>query len=577
MSQSWMVGMRARFVILLAVAGCMEATGPQANAPKTETPAGGGTPATQVLKVLGPDMQAGLAGVALTEPVRVQVVNGAGVGIAGQRISFAVIEGGGTVTPAEVQTDAGGVASTQWMLGPQPGANALRVSYGNTAVTLRATGSAGLGTAILKLSGGTTDSLPAGCLLGDPLMVRVSDAQDRPMAGATVSFESVNGGGSLTPAVVTTGADGMASARWKLGYQGGTNTARAVLRSGAQPSVSFSARSAPAGPNGYSVIGNKIYDPATCQPTLFHGIARPSLESWYGGDDRFTKVGEDLALMKSWGANMVRLPISQSWWVAGNKLYDPGYKARVVDAVTKARALGLAVIVDLHASDRGDKNFAGTPDGQQMADENISIPFWRDVATTFKDDGGVIFELYNEPHDITSAVWLNGGQIAGGASYPGDPITRPAYRAAGMQQLYDVVRGVGARNLVMVSGLHWGYYLNEVPANRVKGYNIMYAAHPYDWPDKQPNTWESAFGALVATDPVVISEFGAYDCSRLGFYTQVMDYADRKGMSWVAWAWWIRDDNPASNQCQYPALLKDWAGTPTVTGQLIKARLATYR
>jgi hypothetical protein len=60
-------------------------------------------------------------------------------------------------------------------------------------------------------------------------------------------------------------------------------------------------------------------------------------------------------------------------------------------------------------------------------------------------------------------------------------------------------------------------------------------------------------------------------------YTQVLDYADRKGMSWVAWAWWVRSDQPAGNACKYPALISDWSGTPTLSGQIIKARLATYK
>jgi hypothetical protein len=251
----------------------------------------------------------------------------------------------------------------------------------------------------------------------------------------------------------------------------------------------------------------------------------------------------------------------------------------VIDVVAKARAAGLAVIVDLHSSDRGVMNFTDTPDGQQLPDANISVPFWRDVAETFKNDGGVIYELYNEPHDITAAQWLNGADIPAGASYPGEPFPdmRPAYRAVGMQTLYDAVRATGARNLVLVSGLHWGYFLNEVPANRVKGYNIAYASHPYDWPDKQPDTWDAAWGMLAATDPVIVSEFGAYDCTRLNYYTQVLDYADRKGMSWVAWAWWVRNDQPAGNACRYPALITDWTGTPTQSGQIIKTRLATYR
>jgi hypothetical protein len=499
-----------RPLVLLPLAGCMEATGPQASR------------APQLLS-LTPEMLSGDAGFVLAQPVRVQVLDNAGQGSPAQVVTFSVIEGGGSVTPAEATTDAQGIAEARWQLGPQPGSNTLKVSNGDRSVTLRATGAEGLGATIQRVSGGTTDSLPAGCTLAEPLVVKVLDKSNSPVAGATVSFENASGDGSFTPNVATTGANGVASTRWRLGYTGGTSRARAVLRTALKPAVEFTARSAPAASNGYSVMANKIYDPATCQPILFHGIARPSMESWYGGDDRLVaNVSGDFTLIKSWGANIVRIPISQSFWVPGTywnrtaAAAGVDYKAKVVDVVHKARALGLAVIVDLHASDRGDVNFSGTPDGQQLPDANISVPFWRDVAATFKDDGGVIFELYNEPHEVTAAQWLNGADIPTGPSYPGDPKVRPGYKGVGMQTLYDVVRTAGARNLVIISGLHWGYFLNEVPQNRVKGYNIAYATHPYDWPDKQPDTWDAAWGVLAATDPVIISEFGAYDCARLG-------------------------------------------------------------
>ena len=564
-------------LLLLALAGCMEATGPQAsNAPQ--------------LLSLTPETLLGDAGFVLATPVRVQMLDNAGKGWAGQVVTFTVTEGGGSVTPAEATTDAQGIAEARWQLGPQPGANALRVASGARSVTLRATGSDGIGATLQRVSGGTTDSLPAGCRLSAPLVVKVLDKSGNPVAGASVGFENAVGDGTFSPDVVTTGADGQASTQWKLGYAGGASSARAVLRIAAKPSVEFTARSTPAAPNGYSVMGNKIFDPGTCAPILFHGIARPSMESWYGGDDQLVaNVAGDFTLMKSWGANLVRIPVSQSYWVSGtywNKAAMAAgvdYKAKVIDVVRKGRALGLAVIIDLHSSDRGNMNYSDVPDGQQLPDANISVPFWRDVAATFKDDGGVIYELYNEPHDITPAQWLNGGDIPGGASYPGDPFPekRTPYRGVGMQALYDAVRGTGARNLVIVSGLHWGYSLNESPdkeqVGRVQGYNIAYASHPYDWPDKQPDTWESAWGKRADTDPVIISEFGAYDCTRLAYYNQVLDYADRKGMSWVAWAWKVRDDQPAGNACRFPTLISDWGGTPTLSGQIIKARLATYR
>src|SRR5699024_5320142 len=109
--------------------------------------------------------------------------------------------------------------------------------------------------------------------------------------------------------------------------------------------------------------------------------------------------------------------------------------------------------------------------------------------------GRVIFELYNEPHDISWQVWREGGSVAG-------------FHAAGMQQLHDVVRAAGANNLVLIGGLDWAYDLSGVPENRISGYNIAYATHPYNTAQRQPADWNRAWGALAVTDPVIVTEFG---------------------------------------------------------------------
>jgi endoglucanase len=564
---------RLLLLFVVAAAACTDATGPQISTPDKLIPV-----TTASLS--------GEPGFVLAEPVRVRLVDTRGNGIAGEHIAFAVVKGGGSVTPADAVTDNTGVASAEWQLGPQPGANEVRASHNSKAVTLAATAKESLGKNIVRVSGGTSALVPAGCTLSgaEQLVVKVTDSQGNGVAGASVGFEPQASGGTVTPDVVTTGNDGIARATWQVGYEGGVNAVRAVLRVAARPYVEFTANATAAAPGGYSVIGNKIYEPGTCKPILFHGMTRPAMQWSPGGDDRFVKIGDDIALIKSWGANVLRFPITQVFWLSGNKQYDPTYKARVIDVVTKARALGLAVILDNHASDRGNANYSLTPDGQQMPDMNNTLPFWKDVAATFKNDGGVIFELYNEPHEITWDVWLNGGDIASGPTYPGGPFGE-GYKAVGMQQLYDAVRGVGAKNLVLVSGMHWGYYLNGVAQNRVKGFNIVYGAHPYDWPDKQPDVWENDFGVLAATDPVIISEFGAYDCTRLWYYNAALDYADKKGMSWVSWAWWspppvtstYTQAQRESDICHFPALITDWNGAPSSSGQIIKARLATYK
>ncbi len=349
-------------------------------------------------------------------------------------------------------------------------------------------------------------------------------------------------------------------------------------------------KSIPVAPNGYAAVGNKIISVASCQPARFVGVSRPALSfSPDGGRMGVdTAMAADFARMRAWRANTVRIELAQYYWVPTSMHHDPGYAARVDRAVKGARAAGLNVILALQASDRGDPNHPLEGEMHQpMADVNHSIPFWKDVAARFKDDGGVLYELYSEPYPIGGEggfsnwdMWLNGGLHPSDAVYG----RRPAFQAAGMQQLYDAVRSTGANNMVIASGTQWGYFLGGVEDHRVKGYNIAYATHP--WEDsptsRQPSTWDRDWASLAATDPVIITEFGDYDCSD-PYVKAVLDKADQLGLSWTAWMWVApsaaeskRQDGRDDPICNRSLLIMDWAGTPTKPGQIIKDRLASY-
>lgn len=303
-------------------------------------------------------------------------------------------------------------------------------------------------------------------------------------------------------------------------------------------------------PGGYYVQGNAIYN-KDGEKHVFHGIARPSTE-WNPQGEMISK--NDFMLQKSWGANVTRLSLNQGFWLPGHAKYDAQYQQNIDQAVQWAKEVGLDVILDLHWSDRGNLQNQG-PGQQRMADAN-SVTFWTSVATKYKDDGRVLFELYNEPHDVPWNVWLSGGDSGDG------------FTAAGMQDLYDAVRATGAKNLVLIGGLNYAYDLSGVPANRVQGSNIVYVTHPYNFQGKQPSDWDAGWGFLAATDPIMVTEFGTFDCST-NYYSQLIAYMDARSVSWTAWAWY-------PGGCGFPAVINDWGGSPNAPGQVIKSALLSY-
>jgi len=301
---------------------------------------------------------------------------------------------------------------------------------------------------------------------------------------------------------------------------------------------------------GYTVDGPTVYDAAR-RPHLFHGVDRPSLE-WASTGDMLSQ--DDYRVMASWKANVVRIALNQDFWLSDSPAFDAGYAALVDQQVQWAEGAGLDVILDLHWSDRGD--YAQMPGQQRMADAH-SVTFWTQLASRYKGDPRVLFELYNEPHDVSWDVWLNGGPSGDG------------FTVTGMQALYDAVRAAGASNLVVIGGLQYAFDLSGVATHRVKGRDILWATHPYNQKGKQPSNFDAAFGTLAGTDPVIATEFGDTTSCAADYSSAVLAYADAHHISWTAWAWFV-------SGCTFPSIISDWSGTPNAAGQVVKTALAGY-
>src|SRR4051812_15033820 len=83
----------------------------------------------------------------------------------------------------------------------------------------------------LEVVSGDAQHGTVGKELPNPVVVRVVDAHQRPVAGQTVNFHVTAGGGSVFAGSSTTNADGVAQERWTLGTAAGadqTLEARAV-------------------------------------------------------------------------------------------------------------------------------------------------------------------------------------------------------------------------------------------------------------------------------------------------------------------------------------------------------------
>ena len=119
-----------------------------------------------------------------------------------------------------------------------------QVSGDDLLVNFSASAVSGVG-ALLELVSGNNQVAAVGSALADSLVVRVTDDLGNPVAGVEVQWAAV-GGGSISPASVSSGADGTAAAERVLGNASGPQTAEAS--SVGLASVTFTQTAEPANP-----------------------------------------------------------------------------------------------------------------------------------------------------------------------------------------------------------------------------------------------------------------------------------------------------------------------------------------
>jgi len=300
---------------------------------------------------------------------------------------------------------------------------------------------------------------------------------------------------------------------------------------------------------------------------LFHGIGRDGLEYNCSGEGPLDQ--QHLAYMGSgvstqgatyWGANTVRLPLSEGFWLNGAPGYNCSsaqYQNTVKQVVSSLSALKLNVILDLQWTDAGGQS--GQGGGPWAMPDADSVTFWQQVAPIFSSNPNVLFELANEPHPATWSCWTGACTMTNDSGYSNDcQCTKTfTYQSVGMQALVNAVRNTGAQNIVIIGGMNWGYDLSQLGTYHLSGSNIVYDTHPYPYADKQASNWDYAFGAASATYPVISAESGEYDCDST-YITQLYNYFDAHQIGWVAWSWVTR-----GQVCGYPQLTTDYQGTPS--------------
>jgi len=296
-----------------------------------------------------------------------------------------------------------------------------------------------------------------------------------------------------------------------------------------------------------------------------------NLTNWFqAGSARqiqFTKyTKDDFVRIKSLGCDVIRLPINLHYMTNGSPDYvlDPLFFGFLDQAVDWAEELKIHLLLDNHSFDPNTNT--------EPSVEEILLKVWTQMATHYKIRSNyVYYEVLNEPHGITTAVWC---QI--------------------QQKVIDAIRAIDTKHTIIVGPSGYNSY-NELKNMPVySDANLVYTFHFYDpfmfthqgatWTSymqdlagvpfpydaaRMPSTPASAKGTWVESslnnyknDGTVASvkqlidvaanfkssrnvnvfcgEFGVYipnspHADRVYWYDVVRKYLEEKGIPWTSW------------------------------------------
>jgi endoglucanase len=284
--------------------------------------------------------------------------------------------------------------------------------------------------------------------------------------------------------------------------------------------------------------------------------------------------------MKAWNIHAVRIPLNEDCWLGLSG--TPGgapYQQAVKDYAKLLEANGINPILDLHwTHGQYTGNSSACTDvnatcQKPMPDRQYAPAFWTQVATAFKGDDAVVFDLFNEPYPDAAGNWSDAA-AEWKCLRDGGTCTGIGYPVAGMQELVDAVRATGAKNVVMTAGLTWTNDLTQWLTYRPNdpAGNLVASWHSYNFNAcVTVSCWDSQIGTVAAQVPVQAGEIGQNSCAH-DYIDQVMAWLDAHNLGYTAWTW-----NPWG--CSGGnVLIEDYTGTPTKTyGEGFRAHLLTVK
>jgi len=302
--------------------------------------------------------------------------------------------------------------------------------------------------------------------------------------------------------------------------------------------------------------GNKLVGLKTGTAVQVRGVSLFWSNTGWGGD-RFFNAATVNAMVDDWKAEIIRVPIGYS--ENGGYMSDPSNLTRVKTAINAAIAKDVYVIIDWHSHNAHNETAA-------------AIAFFTEMAQTYGSNDHVIFEIYNEPLDVTT--WA----------------TIKNYAAS----IISAIRQHSS-NLILVGTPSWDQNVDVVAATgaKINDPNVAYVFHFYAASHTVTFYQSKINSVLSAGLPVFVSEYGTthydggnpdegnYNTHNATNANAWHTYMDNNKISSCAWS--VNDKYEGSaffgvNRTGFTQSAANFSNTSMMTpsGQYIFNKLRTY-
>ena len=294
------------------------------------------------------------------------------------------------------------------------------------------------------------------------------------------------------------------------------------------------------------VKGNQFVT-ASGQEVVFRGasVADPDKIKT---NKKFTK--NHFAVLKSWGANVVRIPVHPTAWRKHGKAK---YLAMLDQIVVWANDLEIYVILDWHSIGNLKSEMFQNPSYYTTAGETYD--FWRTVSERYAGIHVVAFyELFNEPTVFNGRLGV---------------VSWEEWKKIN-EEMITIVQAHNPNAICLVAGFNWAYDLTPIAKTPIEKQNIAYVSHPYPMKVGAPyeKNWDRDFGFAADKYPVFATEIGYQLATDKGAHIPVIDdgsygkrITDYFGVKKISWVAWVFDPDWS------PQMIKDWSYEPTMQGK----------